>query len=50
MGSVLPEVVTYLVTQFGSMASTLLTTPLFLISVGFFVLGGCIGLVKRIVS
>lgn len=44
----LGTVVTYLLTQFTSMASTLLSTPLFLISVGFFVIGGTIGLVKRI--
>ena len=50
MGSVLPEVVTYILGQFGDMASTLLSTPLFLIGVGFFVVGGCIGLVKLIIS
>ena len=50
MGTVLPEVVSYLLTQFGDMASTLLSTPLFLIGVGFFVVGGSIGLVKRIIS
>ena len=50
MGTALPEVVTYILEQFGNMASTLLTTPLFLIGVGFFVVGGSIGLVKRIIS
>jgi hypothetical protein len=44
----LGTVVTFITSQFTSMASTLLTTPLFLISVGFFVVGGAIGLVKRI--
>jgi hypothetical protein len=48
MGTALPEVVTYIISQFTSMAGTLLTEPLFLISVGFFVVGGVIGLVKRI--
>lgn len=50
MGAVLPEVVSYIITQFTSMASTLLTEPLFLIGVGFFVIGGSIGLVKRIIN
>lgn len=44
----LTTVVTFVTSQFSSMASTLLSTPLFLISVGFFVVGGAIGLVKRI--
>lgn len=42
--------ITFLLSQFTGMASTLLSTPLFLIGVGFFVIGGSIGLVKRIVS
>lgn len=50
MGTALPEVVTYIIGQFTSMASTLLSTPLFLIGVGFFVVGGTIGLVKRIIN
>lgn len=41
-------VVTQLWTWFTTMASELLTTPLFLVGVGFFVIGGCICLVKRI--
>ena len=41
-------VVTQLWTWFTTMASDLLSTPLFLVGVGFFVIGGCIGLVKRI--
>nr|CDL65875.1 unnamed protein product [uncultured bacterium] len=44
----LTTVVTFITGQFTSMASTLLSQPLFLISVGFFVIGGAIGLVKRI--
>ena len=44
----LTTVVTFVTSQFSSMATTLLSTPLFLISVGFFVVGGAIGLVKRI--
>lgn len=50
MGTALPEVVTYVVGQFSAMATTLLSTPLFLIGVGFFVVGGSIGLVKRIIN
>ena len=50
MGTALPEVVGYILDQFSAMASTLLSTPLFLIGVGFFVVGGSIGLVKRIIS
>lgn len=41
--------VTFLLDKFTSMASTLLSSPLFLIGVGFFVIGGAIALVKRIV-
>lgn len=40
--------VSFLLEQFTSMAGQLLETPLFLIPVGFFVVGGAIGLVKRI--
>lgn len=50
MGTALPEVVTFVLGGFTDMASTLLSTPLFLISVGFFCVGGFIGLVKRIIS
>ena len=46
----LKTAVEFLLTQFTSMASTLLSTPLFLIGVGVFVIGASIGLVKRIVS
>ena len=44
----LVSVVTQLWTWFTEMAGDLLSTPIFLISVGFFVIGGAIGLVKRI--
>ena len=50
MGEALTSSVAFVTSQFTSMASTLLSTPLFLISVGFFVVGGSIGLVKRIIS
>jgi hypothetical protein len=50
MGTALPEAVTFILGQFTGMASTLLSTPLFLLGVGFFVVGGSIGLVKRIIS
>lgn len=39
----------FILEQFGGMAETLLSTPLALIGVGFFVIGGSIGLVKRII-
>lgn len=45
----LGSVVTYLIGQFGDMADKLLETPLALIGLGFFVIGGSIGLVKRII-
>lgn len=44
----LGTVVTYLLGQFTDMASTLLSTPLALIGIAFFVIGGLIGLVHRI--
>ena len=50
MGEALTSAVAFVTSQFTSMASTLLSTPLFLISVGFFAVGGSIGLVKRIIS
>ena len=40
--------VTFLLENFTNMAGQLLTTPLFLIGIGFFVIGGSIGLVHRI--
>jgi hypothetical protein len=51
-GSVLAtlgSVVSYLVGQFTDMAETILDTPLALVGLGFFVIGGSIGLVKRII-
>lgn len=39
----------FILEHFGDMADTLLSTPLALIGVGFFVIGGTIGLVKRII-
>lgn len=50
-GSVLATLgtaVEFILEQFTAMGTQLLTTPLFLIGVGFFVIGGSIGLVKRI--
>ena len=46
--AVLETVVTFVTDNFTGMASTLLSEPLFLLSVGFFVVGGAIGLVKRV--
>lgn len=45
----LGTVVTYLLGQFTDMAGELLNTPLALIGIGFFVIGGSIGLVHRII-
>ncbi len=45
----LGTVVTYIIGEFTDMASTLLETPLALIGLGFFVIGGTIGLVHRII-
>ena len=42
--------VQFILDGFTGMADTLLDTPLFLVGIGFFVVGGCIGLVKRIIS
>lgn len=39
----------FIIDGFTDMASTLLSTPLFLIPVGIFVAGACIGLVRRLV-
>lgn len=46
--SALGTVVEFHLSNFTDMAGTLLSQPLFLIAVGFFVIGGAIGLVKRI--
>ena len=40
--------VAFLLENFTNMSETLLSTPLFLIGIGFFVIGGSIGLVRRI--
>ena len=50
MLTTLTTVVTYILGIFTDMAETLLSTPLFLIGVAFFVIGGSIGLVKRIIN
>lgn len=39
----------WVVDNFTDMASTLLSTPLFLIPVAIFAVGACIGLVRRLV-
>lgn len=46
----LMTVADFILSGFEGMADTLLSAPLFLIGVGFFFVGGCIGLVKRIIS
>lgn len=45
----LTEAFTWLTSNFKEMASTMLSTPLFLIPVAVFCAGACIGLVKRLV-
>ncbi len=44
----LSTVAQFILDGFGGMAETLLDTPLFLIGIGFFCVGGFIGLVHRI--
>ena len=44
----LQTVLDFILTEFGDMANTLLSMPLFLVGVGFFVAGGLIGLVRRV--
>ena len=39
----------FILSGFTGMAETLLSTPLFLIGIGFFCIGGFIGLVHRII-
>ena len=46
----LSEAFSWILTRFTSMASQMLSTPLFLIGIAIFAVGACIGLVKRVVS
>lgn len=46
----LTTVFSWILERFTAMASTMLSTPLFLIGVAIFAVGACIGLVKRVVS
>ncbi len=50
MGTALPSAVEFVLNGFTDMSATLLSTPLFLLGVAFFCVGGFIGLVKRIIS
>ena len=47
---VLTESTSFIWDKFTAMAGDLLTTPLFLVPVGIFVVGAAIGLVKRIIG
>ena len=41
--------VAFVLGKFTAMATQMLSTPLFLLPLGIFVLGACIGLVKRLI-
>lgn len=43
------SVVTYLMSEFGNLVTTIASQPLLLIPVGIFVCGGIIGLAKRLI-
>ena len=43
-------IVTQCFTWIGTVATTITTTPILLLTVGFLVLGGCIGLFGRLLS
>ena len=46
----LSEVMTEIFDQIGTIASTIVSTPLLLFTVGFLFLGGCIGIFGRLLS
>lgn len=46
----LGEVMTEIFDQIGTIASTIVNTPLLLFTVGFLFLGGCIGIFGRLLS
>ncbi|MFR1800554.1 MAG: hypothetical protein ACLSWS_00670 [Faecalispora jeddahensis] len=48
--STLGEVMTAIFEQIGTIASTIVGTPLLLFTVGFLFLGGCIGIFGRLLS
>ena len=48
--STLASVVTQVLTWVGSVASTIVDTPLLLLTTGFLVLGGAIGIFGRLLS
>ena len=45
----LATAVSFVLEHFTAMAAQMLATPLFLLPLGIFVLGACIGLVKRLI-
>lgn len=49
MLSTLQTAFDFIIASFTDMAESMLSTPLFLIPVGIFVAGACIGLVRRLV-
>lgn len=48
--SSLTTIITQIVTWVGTVCTTIVNTPLLLFSVGFFALGGAIGVVGRLLS
>lgn len=42
--------VDFIVTQFGTMVSTIANTPILLVGVGIFVVGAAIGLARRLIG
>lgn len=48
--SSLTTIITQIVTWVGTVCTTIVSTPLLLFSVGFFALGGAIGIVGRMLS
>ena len=42
--------VDFIVTQFGTMVSTIANTPILLVGVGVFVVGAAIGLARRLIG
>lgn len=48
--TLLAQIVTQIITWVTAVASTIVSTPILLLGVGFFVLGGAIGIFGRLLS
>lgn len=46
----LSTVATQVITQVGTIATTITSTPLLLLTVGFLFIGGCVGIFGRVLS